>query len=97
MKNIKKEANLKIKKEIINTIGDIKMEISDVEKMKANKDVEGLIEALKDKYSYVRSDAAEALGGIKDARAVEPLIEALKDENGHVRKLAANALGNIGK
>ena len=29
------------------------MGISDVEKMKANKDVEGLIEALKDKYSYV--------------------------------------------
>lgn len=41
MKNIKKEANLKIKKEIINTIGDIKMKISDVEKIQANKDVEG--------------------------------------------------------
>jgi len=37
------------------------MEISDVEKMKANKDVEGLIEALKDKDYAVRERAAWGL------------------------------------
>jgi HEAT repeat protein len=66
MKNIKKEYNLKIKKKIINMISDIKMEISDVEKMQANKDVEGLIEALKDKDSNVRYYTAKALGKIKE-------------------------------
>ena len=41
------------------------MEISDVEKMLVNKDVEGLIKALKDEDSYVRRGAAEALGNIR--------------------------------
>jgi HEAT repeat protein len=81
MKNLKKEANLKIKKEIINTIGDIIVKISDVKKMQANKDVEGLIRALKDKDYDVRKGVIGALGKIGDAMAVEPLIEALKDEN----------------
>jgi HEAT repeat protein len=95
MKNIKKEAKIKIKKEIINTIGDIKMEISDVEKMQANKDVEGLIKALKDKNGGVQIIAAVALGEIKDARAVEPLTKALKDKYGYVRSVAALALEKI--
>jgi HEAT repeat protein len=55
--------------------------------------VDNLIEKLKDKdYYYIRRDAAEALGQMKDARAVEPLIAALKDEDSHVRKSAAKAL-----
>jgi len=43
----------------------------------------------------VRSSAARALGGIKDARAVEPLIGALKDKEWPVRWSAASALGKI--
>jgi len=72
------------------------MEISDVEKLQANKDVEGLIEALKDKDSYIRCRAAWALGNIKDARAVEPLIETLRDGYSYVRMGAVFTLGDIG-
>jgi HEAT repeat protein len=71
------------------------MEISDVEIMKANKDVEGLIEALKDEDSNVRWRVAYALGEIGDRRAVEPLIEALKDKDSDVRWQAAEALEKI--
>lgn len=39
--------------------------------------VEPLIQALKDKSSFVRRNAAEALGDIGDKRAVEPLTEAV--------------------
>ncbi len=67
----------------------------DIKKMKENKDVEGLIEALKHKDNLIREDAAEALGRIGDKRAVKPLIHALEDEDRGVRKLTAVALGNI--
>jgi len=67
-----------------------------VEKMKARRDVKGLIRALGYKKDWeVRAAAARALGGIKDPRAVEPLIAALKDEDSDVRKAAARALGEI--
>ncbi len=72
------------------------MEISDVEKMKANKDVKGLIKALKDKDFNVQWRAAEALGKMGEP-AVELLIEALKDENIYVQNKAADALGKIGE
>jgi HEAT repeat protein len=52
-----------------------------IKKMKANKDIEGLIEALEHKDLAVRRCAAEALGKIGDARAVEPLIRALKGQS----------------
>ena len=70
----------------------------DVEKLKAKKDVKGLIKALHYKKDYkVRWRAAEALGEIGDARAVEPLIAvSLQDENAGVRWGAAEALGKIG-
>ena len=71
------------------------MEISDVEKMKANKDVEGLIEALKDEDSNIRWRTVYALGEIKDARAVGPLTEALKEKDSGVRWQAAEALEKI--
>lgn len=59
------------------------MEISDVEKMQANKDVEGLIKALKDKDGDVREEAKSALIkiGVKNAK---PLIQVLIDENAYV-------------
>jgi ankyrin repeat protein len=68
-----------------------------VEKLKAKKDVKGLIKALSYQKDYrVRKDAVKDLGQIGDARAVESLIVALKDGNIDVRKAAAGALGDIG-
>ncbi len=68
-----------------------------VEKMKAKKDIKGLIKALDyEKDLFVRLAAAEALGEIGDACAVEPLIAALKDKFWDLRKAAASALGEIG-
>src|SRR4030042_6695678 len=67
---------------------------SNIGELKANKDVEGLIDALKDKDPIVRGDAAEVLGKIGDSRAVEPLIEALKDI---VEYIALESLRRIGE
>ena len=51
-----------------------------VKRLKEEKNVKGLIKALRHKDGYVRRDAAEALGKIGEP-AVEPLIQALKDED----------------
>jgi HEAT repeat protein len=70
-----------------------------VEKMRKNRDVEGLIKALRHRDNLVREEAAAALCGIRDARAVKPFITALKDEsskNQFVRRDAVKALGRIG-
>ncbi len=67
-----------------------------IERFEANKDVEGLIKALKYKDADVRWEAAMALGKIGDERAVEPLIQALReDKDVPVRALASGALGMI--
>lgn len=67
-----------------------------VQQLKSDQDVDGLIEALKYKDDHnVRLAAASALGRIKDSRAVEPLISALEDHPS-VREVAALALGEIG-
>ena len=63
-----------------------------IEKLKAEKNVKKLIEALSHKDSDIRRRAAEALGEIKDAGALVPLIAALKDRNKYVREKAAEAL-----
>lgn len=75
-----------------------------VEKLKAKKDISGLIKALNfTKDDNIRQAAAQALGEIGDRRAVEPLITVLNDtdwekrvENLPVRCAAATALGQIG-
>jgi hypothetical protein len=68
-----------------------------VEKMKAKRDVEGLIKALGyQKDGSVRMLAAGALGQMRDPRAVQPLIAALKDSDRHVPETAAEALVKIG-
>jgi HEAT repeat protein len=67
----------------------------DTEKMKAERDVEGLIKALKDENGFVPVNAAKALGEIGDTRAVEPLTEALKDKKKDVREAAKEALKKI--
>jgi len=67
-----------------------------IEQMKDERDVEGLIEALKSTDSEKRAKAAEALGELRDERAIEPLIEALSDDDSTVRQKASEALAKIG-
>ena len=69
------------------------IEKPDIQKMKQERDVEGLLRALALEDSNVRFLALDALAGlkVKDARAVEPLTAALKDESVFVR-LAAVAV-----
>jgi len=71
------------------------VEAVDVQKLKSERDVKRLMDALSHEDWKVRSEAAWALGEIKDARAVEPLIKALEDEAPFVRKAAAQALGKL--
>jgi HEAT repeat protein len=67
-----------------------------VAKLKASRDIKGLVKALDyKKDSNVRREAAIALKELKNARSVEPLVDALKDENAFVRDNAAEALGEI--
>jgi len=68
-----------------------------IRKLKARKNIKGLIEALKDKDEGVWRGTAMALGEIKDARAVEPLIKLLKDKNSFTREAAEEALEKIKK
>jgi HEAT repeat protein len=57
---------------------------------------EGLIKALFDKDSWVRGNAADALGKLKSNGALEPLTTCLSDEDRIVRYSACQALGLIG-
>jgi HEAT repeat protein len=58
--------------------------------------VVSLVAALKDADRFVRWNAADVLGRIKDTRAVEPLIASFKDADAGVRYTAALALSEIG-
>lgn len=66
-----------------------------IKKMVKEKDVDGLITALRDVDSSARFDVALSLGEIGDKRTVEPLIKALRDENEDVRDRAVLSLGKI--
>jgi len=65
-------------------------------KMKENRDIKGLIKALKHSNAKVRADVAIALGELGDEHAVEPLIRVLKDIDETVRGSVAVALGELG-
>ncbi len=89
----------------MNTIDSFEKEFKpDINDLQENKDVKGLIRALKHEDFLVRKDAARALVKVGDESAVEALIEALKHENWEddytvliaVRESAADALGEIG-
>jgi HEAT repeat protein len=67
---------------------------SDIEQMKANKDVRGLIKALKEGNRDVPGKAAWALADIASP-AVEGLTRALKNKSSEVRDSAAWALERI--
>ena len=63
-----------------------------IEKLKAQGNVNGLIKALDYKKDVtVRMTAAKELGQIGDTRAVVPIITALGDKNLSVRKVAIEA------
>jgi HEAT repeat protein len=93
---------------IIITIKDGNMENLNVEELKSNKDVQGLIQILSIGNLSIRQSAVIALGEIGDERAVEPLIELLKkthqsfnagidfDFNIKFLKIIKKALGKIG-
>jgi tetratricopeptide (TPR) repeat protein len=69
----------------------------DVKKLKARRDVKGLIKALGYKRDNdLRWMAANALGELGDSRAVVPLIAALQDTYSYARKSAARALLQLG-
>lgn len=75
-----------------------------VEYLEEERDVEGLIRALKDQDYLTRKEAARALKKVGDERAVPALIEALHYKSWHsdyiilssVRENSAEALGKIG-
>ena len=69
----------------------------DIEELKSNQDVKGLIKALgyKSEDYLIPNNAAFALVEIGEP-AVEPLIEALKNENSQVRNIAVDSLIKIG-
>lgn len=68
-----------------------------LEEIKACKDLEVLLDILKNKSFYGdRLSAATALGNLGNEQAIGPLIQALDDKNQNVRKAAAEALGVIG-
>ncbi|MDP2857248.1 MAG: HEAT repeat domain-containing protein [Bacillota bacterium] len=66
-----------------------------IERLRQERDVEGLIKELRHEDWRVRFAVARALYDIGDARAVQPLIAVLKDP--HVCGPAAAALSNIGR
>jgi len=67
-----------------------------IKKLEREKDVQGLINALKSEDVNIRSEAANAFTRIRDESLVDLLINALDDENTDVRGNAASALGKIG-
>jgi len=70
---------------------------SSVARMKAERDVKGLIRLLNHRNPDVQYEAAGALGDIRDPGAVEPLATVLKnDEFSGVRWKAAEALSKLG-
>jgi HEAT repeat protein len=59
--------------------------------------VPALVEALKDRNTQLRWEAAKALGGIRAPSSADALAELLRDEDGGVRWVAADALIGMGR
>jgi HEAT repeat protein len=68
----------------------------DIEKLKANRNVNGLCKALTHRDPKVRMAAGRALGDLGDAQAVNSLATALQDKDKYFRLVIAEALGRIG-
>ena len=69
-----------------------------LEKLRENGDVDGLIESLSHSRHSVRAAAAHALGELEDPRALEPLLMVLQERETKeaVRAAALEAVGRIG-
>lgn len=71
----------------------------DMKKLRQEKNLKGLIKALKyTKDADIQQDAAAALGHMKDTKAIDALIKVLKNKNyeDRVREAAGHSLGMIG-
>jgi PAS domain S-box-containing protein len=67
-----------------------------VERLKKERDVEGLVKALDSKEGDIRKDAMNALEEL-DELAVEALVHIINESDTDIRLNAAEALGNIRK
>ncbi|MCB0284610.1 MAG: HEAT repeat domain-containing protein [Calditrichaeota bacterium] len=67
-----------------------------ISKLKARRNINGLIKALSSKSIEIQVQAARSLGDLYARDAVDALIVALKDWNYQVQVAAAEALGRIG-
>ncbi|NLZ30042.1 MAG: HEAT repeat domain-containing protein [Methanomicrobiales archaeon] len=66
--------------------------LDDIDAMRSNRDVDGLIRALKDEDEFVRTQAAISLGALADPKAKEPLDRMRNDDPGpSAREAAATA------
>jgi HEAT repeat protein len=71
--------------------------LREVRRLKAQGDVDGLLQALGvANKRQVRRKAAEALGDVGGARAVQALVTLLDDEDYELRTISVVALGKIG-
>ncbi len=78
--------------------------IVDIDYLEEEKDVDGLVRALKNQDYLIRKEAARSLKKVGDERAVDALIESLRYKSWHsdyiilnaVRENSAEALGRIG-
>lgn len=69
----------------------------DVEKLKARRDVRGLVRALGYQQDrFVRMTAAQALGELGEPTTIKALVAALEDSSQDVQRAAFHALGRIG-
>lgn len=66
-----------------------------VKKMREEKDVQGLIEALDAELLEVQAHATEALCEMKDERAIQPLIALLRDTNCRFKPSVIRILGEM--
>lgn len=62
------------------------------DQLKQHHDVPGLIAALGHPFPWIRRDAAQMLGQIKELRVRTPLTAALTDRDSEVRHAAQDAL-----
>jgi HEAT repeat protein len=94
------DAALRARPAFRGNLGDIRDRILstvNITRMKEEKDIPGLIRALRNPDMSVQYEAAEALGQLRDPAAVPPLMEALTDDQySGIRWKAAEALAQIG-
>lgn len=69
--------------------------LPDVEKLKNNNNIDGLIRSLNRKNSSIRKSAAMALGSLGDQKAIKPLTKLLYDIDTSVRIEAICAIGKL--